>query len=246
MEWVAHRGESELAPENTLAAFGLAWERGADAVELDVHLTRDERLVVCHDSDTRRTCGVGMTIKEHTLAQLRTLDAGIWKGEPFRGQMLPMLEKVLPTVPERKRLLIEIKCGIEAATGLRRAVAASGKPSEQVVFLSFQPDVCAAMKRTLAEHHCYLLAGFKLDQKTGAWAPTIEHLITLANENGLDGLGLQDKPAIDTRAVATIHAAGLGVSIWTVDEPQRAFELIAMGVDGIITNRCSWLRKQVG
>ena len=79
-EIIAHRGESWLAPENTLAAFNLAWKRGADAVELDVHLTADGHLIVCHDDNTERTTGRKLVIRQSTLAELRTLDAGAWKG----------------------------------------------------------------------------------------------------------------------------------------------------------------------
>jgi glycerophosphoryl diester phosphodiesterase len=88
VEIIAHRGESADAPENTLAAFRLAWERRVTAIELDVHLTKDDRLVVCHDADTKRTTGETLTIAKSTLADLRTLDAGRWKGERWTGGRL--------------------------------------------------------------------------------------------------------------------------------------------------------------
>src|SRR3954447_1104654 len=80
VEIVAHRGESADAPENTMAAFRLAWERKDDAIELDVHLTRDEVLLVSHDADTARTTGIAKVIKDSTMEELRALDAGRWKG----------------------------------------------------------------------------------------------------------------------------------------------------------------------
>ena len=82
---IAHRGESRLAPENTLAAINLAWQRGADAVEIDCHLTADGHLIVCHDDNTRRTAGRKLVIRQSTLAQLRELDAGAWKGVRWGG-----------------------------------------------------------------------------------------------------------------------------------------------------------------
>src|SRR5438477_1876233 len=94
VEIVAHRGESADAPENTLAAFRLAWERHDDAIELDVHLTADGQLIVCHDPDTRRTTGVKKVIKETPLAELRELDAGRWKGPQWAGEKLPTLDEV--------------------------------------------------------------------------------------------------------------------------------------------------------
>src|SRR5262245_45356940 len=74
--FVAHRGESADAPENTMAAFRLAWERNVDAIELDVHLTRDGKLIVSHDADTKRTTGTNKVIVQSTLDELRPLDAG--------------------------------------------------------------------------------------------------------------------------------------------------------------------------
>ncbi len=73
---IAHRGESYSAPENTLAAVTLAWQRNADAVEVDVHLSKEGRLVVIHDDNTRRTAGVDRKVREQTLAELKALDAG--------------------------------------------------------------------------------------------------------------------------------------------------------------------------
>src|SRR4051812_13053462 len=99
VEWIAHRGESYLAPENTLAAFKLTWELGgADAGETDIHLTRDNQLVISHDKDTKRTTGTELLIKDSTLAQLRALDAGSWKDPKYSGEKLPTLAEALATI----------------------------------------------------------------------------------------------------------------------------------------------------
>ena len=90
VELISHRGEWANAPENTMAAFRLAWERKVDAIELDVHLTRDGELVICHDPDTKRTTGVAKEIKERTAAELRALDAGRWKGAQVGGGNHPL------------------------------------------------------------------------------------------------------------------------------------------------------------
>src|SRR5690606_38835440 len=97
------------APENTLAAFNLAWERGVPAIELDVHLSADDRLIVIHDATTKRTTGVDLAVKDSTLDQLRALDAGSWKGEQWAGEPMPTLEEALATIPEGARCLIEVK-----------------------------------------------------------------------------------------------------------------------------------------
>ena len=83
---IAHRGASYDAPENTLAAINLAWRQNADAVEVDIHVTKDQHAVVIHDADTERTGDKHLKIMEHTLNDLRKTDVGIraddrWKGE---------------------------------------------------------------------------------------------------------------------------------------------------------------------
>src|SRR6516165_6861811 len=84
VEIVGHRGASHDAPENTLAAVRLAWEQGADAAEFDVRLTRDHRVVAIHDTDTGRTAGgANRVVAESTLAELRSIDVGRWKGETY-------------------------------------------------------------------------------------------------------------------------------------------------------------------
>src|SRR5687767_10257607 len=86
MQFIAHRGASHDAPENTLAAVRLAWAQHADAVEVDVHLTRDGRLAVIHDPDTQRTAGVARVVAQSTLAELQLLDVGRWKASRFAGE----------------------------------------------------------------------------------------------------------------------------------------------------------------
>src|SRR5512145_1466819 len=94
-----HRGASAEAPENTLAAFRLAVERGADGVELDVWRCASGELVVAHDDDLRRVGGSPLVVRKAPLAALRAVDVGSWKGERFRGERVPLLDEVLEAVP---------------------------------------------------------------------------------------------------------------------------------------------------
>src|SRR5690349_12960399 len=127
VEWIAHRGESCLAPENTMAAIDLAWKLGADAVEIDVHLTRDGHLILSHDFDTQRTCGEKRLFTEHTLADLQKLDAGKWKGEQFAGEKMPTIDDALASIPSGKRMFVEIKVGPEAMPAFDLAMRRSRK-----------------------------------------------------------------------------------------------------------------------
>jgi glycerophosphoryl diester phosphodiesterase len=244
-EIIAHRGESSLAPENTLAAFHLAWQRGADAVELDVHLTADGHLAVCHDHDTQRTTGRKLVIRRSTLAELRALDAGAWKGAQWAGQKIPTLAEVLDTIPEKRRLFVEVKSGPETVPALQKAVAASGRRPEQIVFISFHPPVIAEVKRRMPEHQALLLVSLRPDKSTGRRSPTVEEVIAEAKQVHADGVGLSDDPSLDGPFVEKLRQAGLDLEVWTVDSPEAARRLIALGVRGITTNRAGWLKEHL-
>ncbi|MBR1952574.1 MAG: hypothetical protein IKA32_08355 [Lentisphaeria bacterium] len=96
--WVSHRGESYDAPENTLAAFKLALERDTDAWETDIHFTKDNILVCCHDAHTERTCDRRMEIAESTFEELQTLDA-CNKKEAYKGEKIPRFADLLAMLP---------------------------------------------------------------------------------------------------------------------------------------------------
>lgn len=120
-EIVAHRGASFDAPENTLSAFRLAWKLNADVIEGDFYLTKDEQIVCIHDKTTKRVAPkqTSLTIARSTLAELRALDVGSWKHPRFANERIPLLEEVLATVPEGKRIFVEIKCGPEIIPHLK-------------------------------------------------------------------------------------------------------------------------------
>ncbi len=106
---IAHRGDTAAAPENTLAAFAAAIDAGADGIELDVHPSRDGALVVHHDHYLDRTTSGAGLVSDHTLGELRALDAGAWFDAKFAGESIPTLEEVLRLAAGRVRLEIELK-----------------------------------------------------------------------------------------------------------------------------------------
>src|SRR5512135_2857797 len=106
---IAHRGSSAYAPENTLAAFRLAAEQEADAIELDVDLTRDGHVIVMHDATVDRTTDGHGRVADLTLDEIRRIDAGAWKGAAFNGERVPLLEEVFEAVGQRMLINVEIK-----------------------------------------------------------------------------------------------------------------------------------------
>lgn len=242
---VSHRGESADAPENTLAAFNLAWERKVPAIELDVHLTKDGKLICVHDADTKRTAGVQKVIKESTAEELQQLDVGSWKNKKYAGERMPLLEEALATIPDEGRCLIELKVGPESIPALVKAVKASGKKPEQLIVISFNAGSVAEAKRQLPDLKAYYLVGFKRDKQTGEWTTTVEQAIAEAKRLKADGLDVSYQGPIDESFVRKVRDAGLELHVWTVDDPKVAQRMVELGVDSITTNRAAALRKEL-
>jgi glycerophosphoryl diester phosphodiesterase len=241
MEIIAHRGASHDAPENTLAAMRLAWEQGADAIECDVHLTRDGELAVIHDDDTERTAGERVVVADATLAQLRRLEVGRWKDPKYSGEKIPTLDEVLALVPPTKRAFIELKGTPAAVEPLVRSFTRSRLAPTQLVVISFDFETVRAAKSRLPKvPACWIL---ERESEPGR-LPTAEILARAASAR-LDGLDLESTWQIEPSFVQQTGRAGIKLYVWTLDDPARARELIAAGIDGIATNRPGWLRPRL-
>ncbi len=235
-KFIAHRGASFLAPENTVASAKLAWELGADAVEIDIHLTKDNRIMVIHDSDTKRTCSEkkNQSIEKSPSMLLRDLDAGSWKGAEFKGEKIPFLSEIIETVPEGKTLVVEIKCGKEVLQPLAYVLEKHGK-NHQIVFIAFDWNVIVATKKQFPENECYWLSS----TKSG-----LHKKIKEASDVGLDGVNLRYS-LIDEEVMKLAKENKLEVLTWTVDDPHEAKRLTELGVSGITTNRPKWLKEEM-
>jgi len=247
VEMIAHRGASHLAPENTLAAVKLAWQRGADAVEFDVWLTHDGRIVALHDETTERTTDKEWNVAEKTFSQLRTLDAGSWKGRSWAGEKIPSLEELLATVPDGKRVFIEVKDKARLVPELERVLKASGKRPEQTVVISFDFAAVRAAKKRMPELSVYWIQGTspRRDKRTGRLSASPAELIRTCHAAGLDGLDLKYDSRLTKEIVAEMRRLELELYVWTVNSPEDARRMVALGVDGITTDRPGWLRKQL-
>jgi len=245
-EIIAHRGASYLAPENTMASVNLAWQLGADAVEIDVYLSADKRIMVIHDKTAKRTAagGVDLAIATTPSDRLRALDVGRFKGPQYAGEKIPFVEEVLASVPRGKRLYIEVKCGPEILPYLMTAIDRSGK-RKQVVLISFNFDVVKASKQQMPDVPAYWLAGTRKDKATKKPLPHDPAWIAKVKEGGVNGLDVH-YAGVTAEFAKAVRAAGLGLYVWTVDDPAEARRLIGLGVQGITTNRPRWLKKQLG
>ena len=151
---IAHRGASYDAPENTIAAVNLAWEKDADAVEVDVHLSLDKRIMVIHDKDTRRTSGTKMLVGDTHSDDLRNLEVGSFKDQEYAGEKIPFLEEVIRTVPAEKILFIEVKSDTSILPHLIGMIRNSPR-KDRLVVISFDFNVVSGMKTGLPEVPAY-------------------------------------------------------------------------------------------
>lgn len=234
--FIAHRGASYLAPENTLASVNLAWELGADAVEVDVYLSADNRVVVIHDKTTKRTSSgkANYKVAKTSSDVLCGVDVGAYKSNKYAGEKIPYIDEVIETVPEGKTLVVEIKCGAEVLPALEKAVRESGK-KEQIVFISFGWKTILETQKVFPENKCYYLKMFSAG---------LARRMRLAAKNGLAGVNLNHK-IINRKVVQRANDLGLEVLAWTVDEPSEAKRLAELGVTKITTNRPKWLKGQL-
>jgi len=244
VEIIAHRGASHDAPENTVAAFVLGWKQNAEAVELDIWLSKDGKIVCLHDDNTKRTAGVDKAVADQTLAELRALDAGSWKGPKWKGEKLPALDEVLALIPDGRRLVIEVKCGPEVLPELQRVIQASGKKPEQLVIIGFGYETMMQAKQRFPQIPVFYLHSYKKNKQTGEFPP-LDELIGKAKAAGLDGLNLNYEWPIDATFVQKVKSAGLKLYVYTVDDDKVAKKLAVAGVDGITTNRPEWLRSKM-
>jgi len=226
----AHRGSSAHAPENTLAAFKLAIEHQADAIELDAKLSLDQVPVVIHDQTVDRTTQGTGEVRQMTLAELRELDAGEFFDSTFRGEKIPTLEEVFETVG--KRIFINIELTNYASPGdplpyiVAELVRKHGLEG-QVLFSSFNPLALLRVRKVLPQVPRGLLA---LPGASGAWARSWLRRFVPCEAIHPE---YQD---ITPRFVQRIHRAGQRIHAYTVNQQEDMRRLFGMGVDGIFTD----------
>jgi len=229
---IAHRGASGkgLAPANTLAAFRKAIEIGTDAVEMDVHLSRDGHVVVCHDATLNRTTDRRGAIKDLTLSEIKQADAGSRFDPAFAGERIPTLKEALDLIRGQAFALIEIKP--EDITREVVRFIEEQDAVERVVLQSFHKEVVLEIGLLNPNLRKALLIGVP--------AIDIRHilasrLVRRTTEVGANILALSHNAATP-ELVRELHRRDLALYVWTVDEPDALKHMIRIGVDGIISN----------
>jgi glycerophosphoryl diester phosphodiesterase len=245
---IAHRGASYDAPENTLAAFRLAWEQQADGIEGDFYLTSDRQIVCFHDKTTLRVAPAvpERPVAEMTLAELRKLDVGSWKDARFAGEKPPTLEEVLQTVPAGKLFFVEIKSGPEILPVLKPQLEASGLKPDQLVIIAFNDEVASGARQMMPQYRVNWLTSYKQENAQAPWKPGRRQVLRTLSATGATGLGTNgNTDVVDIAFGRAIRKAGREFHVWTINEPVLARHFQDLGVDSITTDRPAFIRAAI-
>ncbi|MCK5168680.1 MAG: glycerophosphodiester phosphodiesterase [Bacteroidales bacterium] len=242
---IAHRGESFNAPENTLSSINLAWENGADAVEVDIRLTKDNQVVVIHDAHTWRVSRKFRWISNTELKELKKLDVGESKDIKYKGERIPTLKEVLNTVPNGKKILIEIKSERKIIPYLKNVINNSALQTNQIEIISFTLGTLIEVRKQLPKFSVFWILALDYSWIRKFFRPSINRIILKAIKYNMNGLDLWAGRMLDSEVVKKIKSAELKLYTWTVNNPEKAKTLFDMGVDGITTDKAKWLKDQL-
>jgi len=231
---VAHRGASHDAPENTLPAFVLGWKQGADAIEGDFLLTKDNKIICIHDGSTKRLADRNLVVRQSTLKELHELDVGSWKHVKFKGTKIPTIAEVFATMPQGKKIFVEVKCGPEIIPHLVKEIENSELKTEQVVLICFKKEVVQAFKKAMPKNKAFWLSNFKKD-KEGTWTPSAGSVLATLKASKADGL--DSNKNIPDEIARKVMDAGYEWHAWTVNDIATAKKLKALGIHSITTDR---------
>lgn len=227
---IAHRGARGHAPENTHAAFNLAYRMGADGIELDVQCCASGEVVVIHDETVDRTSDGTGAVAALPLSRLREFDFGGFRGPAFVGERIPTLAEVIESLPARAVINIEIKNKGTRTNGEEAGVADLLRRADlydRAIVSSFNPFVLRRMRRIDPR----VPIAYLYEAKSPLFLRPLP-VRTLLRPQALH----PDFRVVTRRMVLAAHRRGYAVNTWTVNDPADLARMIACGVDSIITD----------
>jgi len=250
IEKVAHRGGSLLAPENTLAAFQRGIDEKADAIELDVHLSKDGEIVVMHDPSLYRTTGKEGYISDLSLEEIKSLDARLdYRGEPsYDEQTVPTLSEVLDLIQKEERrvaLQIEIKVDQHGNRykGIEEAVISTLRTYnmiERTTIISFDFETLLTVKAMESSIKCTALVSRKFLEQIGMRGP--EAVADAIADLGVEVVGI-NYTYLSDKLFEAFTKRGLAIGAWTVNDEKDILRIASMGVNFITSDRPDLLRE---
>lgn len=229
--FIAHRGLSALAPENTAAAFDMAWAHDCDGIELDVQVSADGQVVVHHDADLQRSAKANISVAASNYADLLAYDVGSHFSPTFADERIPLLKDVLTMMPAGKTIQIEIKPEVTRLDAIVELLASARKDAD-IYIMSFAYELLKQLHERLPALPCLWIIDEPDAQDAAA-------LCSQAHAAGFSGLDVH-YGVIDAPYVRCVHDAGLLLGCWTVNDAAKMHTLAALGVD-MIASDCAHL-----
>lgn len=241
---LGHRGASAIAPENTLAAFSRALHDGADGIEFDVRLSRDQVAVVIHDATLKRTGLIDRAVGDMTAKQLGEIDVGRWfagvkrtGAQSFAGEKLPTLAQVFELFSTNPGVLyVEMKCNAREAASLAAAVADDvgiSPLTNRVVVESFCLDAIAEIKKINARIRTAALFEPRISRPISTVRR--RRMVDLALYVGADEIAFHHT-LVNRRLTERAKREGLEIVVWTVDDPRWITRARALDIKALIAN----------
>lgn len=228
---IAHRGASAYEPENTLRAFELAIRQGAQMIELDLHATSDQQVVVIHDSTLDHTTNLKGCVNQHTLAEIKQADAG-------KGERVPTLEETLDLTQGKVRLYLEIK-DPRAAAGTLRTIRAR-QCQDEVMLASFDIDLMRRLGEEVRDIELGVILGNKTLNPVVRFREAFPWIALRRIK--YQTLCMQVELCFGYLA-RRVKASGKKLYVWTANDEKQFARMSALGVNGIVTNFPDRLRN---
>lgn len=220
---IAHRGASYIEPENTLRSFKKALEMNADAIEFDVRFSKDSIPVIIHDETVDRTTNGKGRVSDMLFNELRRLNAGM-------GERIPTLQEALDLIDRKALIIIELKEKHHEDIILKEVLVRD--LLDNVVFISFHYDVLNRLRNlndNVKTGYLYYKPPAPIDEASK------NHAFAIFPRYNM----------VSPKIIGWAHNKRLKVYAWTVDDPDRAIELVKEGIDGIATNKPDIIKKAV-
>ena len=237
VRWISHRGESLIAPENTVASHRVARELNTDGSECDVYLTSDGSIIVCHNATTGMVADRNLTVQESTFEELRSLKVA--NHNPlYQNERLATLRELIAELGPDRELYLELKAeNLALVPAVAKEVVECGLGPDRCVFISFSPTLIRAIKDALPAYRTLFLTFFSKHRTPAEMVATLKAL----HADGAD-VYAEELPNV-REYIRALHDAGMFVAVWTIDHPGYARRFVEYGVDSITSNCAADLKK---
>lgn len=233
----AHRGDAEVTPENTIAAFESAIEKGAQQIEFDVEMTKDGRLVIVHDATVDRTTNGGGKVTRLSFDEIRGFDAGSWFDKTFEGEQVPTLRETLEVIPKNIYCNVHLKGNDKVAQTSAELIAEMGRLD--TAFLACTTENIKAAREVVPN-----IKTCNMTRQAGNRALYIKETIAL----GCEFIQLHQRDGYENieEEVALLHANGVTVNWFGANEVELMQLLNRAGVDFVLTDKLELAMKSIG